>query len=65
MFLSHQQLREHLQAVIKDKGRQGHVTDGLANDLTRLPDSYDALYDFALKLSHLPLQSDWPLSRTQ
>lgn len=59
MLLSREQLRDHLQAVIKDKGRQGHLTEGLVSELAELPASYDALYDFAVKLSDLPMQTDW------
>ena len=53
-------LRQHLRTVVKDKGRQGHEVAGLAGDLEGLPDSYDALHAFALRLADLPLRADWP-----
>ena len=53
-------LRSHLRAVVKDKGRQGHVTAGLLDELEGLPDSYDALNAFAERATDLPLREDWP-----
>jgi len=60
MFLTHAQLRYWLERVIEDKTRQGHVTDGLPAELAAIPDSYDALHEFAQKLASLPMRSDWP-----
>ncbi len=52
--------RGQLKGVIADKQRQGHATDGLADELRGIPDSYDALWAFAQRLRHLPLRADWP-----
>jgi ADP-ribosylglycohydrolase len=53
-------LREQLTAVIAAKNEQGHVTDGLTDQLAALPDSYDKLAEFSRKLTGLPLRDDWP-----
>ncbi|MBI4728068.1 MAG: ADP-ribosylglycohydrolase family protein [Acidobacteria bacterium] len=53
-------LRARLRAVLQDKAEQGHVTDGLAGELERTPDSYDAMEAFAGRLASLPLRDDWP-----
>jgi len=60
MFPTYHQLRVWLQHVIDDKAAQGHVVSGLAAELAQLPDSYDALAEFAERLAHLPLRADWP-----
>jgi ADP-ribosylglycohydrolase len=39
--------------------KQGHVTDGLLDQLKRVPDSYDALVEFARRIDHLPLRKAW------
>jgi ADP-ribosylglycohydrolase len=36
------------------------MTDGLEERLASLPDSYDALHDFAHVLADLPIRQDWP-----
>ncbi len=60
MLASFQVLREHLRLVIAGKAEQGHVVDGLEEELRALPDSYDALWAFARRLAELPLHTDWP-----
>ncbi len=60
MFPATSQLREMLRMVILNKEEQGHVVDGLAEELYSLPDSYDFYYAFARRLATLPLRSDWP-----
>lgn len=60
MLPSFQVLREHLRLVIAGKAEQGHVVDGLEEELRGLPDSYDALWAFARRLAELPLRADWP-----
>ena len=52
-------LRERLELVIDDKRQQGHVTEGLSEQLAALPDSYDSLAEFAGMLADLPLRADW------
>jgi ADP-ribosylglycohydrolase len=54
------QLRKILGEVINDKGAQGHVVDGLVEELHSLHDSHDALIQFGERLSNLPLRADWP-----
>lgn len=60
MFQSHAVLRSHLRTIIANRRSQGHVVDGLHDELTALPDSYDALDAFAHRLAGLPLRPDWP-----
>ena len=60
MLLSPPLLRAQLAEVIADKEAQGHIVTGLRDRLAALPDSYDALVDFAHRLADLPLRPDWP-----
>lgn len=60
MFLTYELLRKHLAQTIANKREQGHVCDGLHDELRAIPNSYDALNAFAKKLAHLPLRADWP-----
>lgn len=60
MFVPIAILRKHLTQIITEKAEQGHVTDGLAEALAALPDSYDAVYAFAKRVADLPLRADWP-----
>ena len=53
-------LRERLRTVVNEKQAQGHDADGLQEELIRLPDRYDALYEFGRRLAGLPLRPDWP-----
>jgi ADP-ribosylglycohydrolase len=53
-------LRQRIAAVIKSRGEQGHVTDGLDARLADLSESYDELLAFASELSRLPMRADWP-----
>jgi len=53
-------LRRALAQVLVDKEEQGHDTSGLDEELASLPDSYDALVDFAERLAQLPLRDGWP-----
>ena len=62
MLPSFHVLREHLQLVIAGKAEQGHVVDGLEEELRAPPDSYDALRSFARRLVELPLPPTGPTS---
>ncbi len=53
-------LRRMLSEQIQHKHDQGHVTEGLSDELAGLPDRYDALAAFAEKVADLPLRDDWP-----
>jgi ADP-ribosylglycohydrolase len=53
-------LRDLLKIAIVDAAEQGHVTDGIEERLASLPDSYDALLEFAGQLAELPVREDWP-----
>lgn len=53
-------LRKRLHQIIVEKEEQGHVVDGLMRELDTLPERYDSLSDFALKVSELALRDDWP-----
>lgn len=59
MLPSYEVLRELLKKVIIDKEEQGYVTDDLYDELKKIPDSYDALNNFAIKLSKLPIRDDF------
>ncbi len=59
MFMTCQQLRFRIAAEIAARGREGHITEGLASRLDALPDSHDALLKFAGELASLPLRTDW------
>ena len=52
-------LRERIHGVVLNKGEQGHEIDGLVSKLESLPESYDAMLEFANCLSDLPIRSDW------
>ncbi|WP_391571034.1 ADP-ribosylglycohydrolase family protein [Cohnella sp.] len=62
MLPSYPILRGQLQGVISNKQQQGHQVEGLLGRLEALPDSYDALAEFAAQLVKLPLREDWPYS---
>jgi ADP-ribosylglycohydrolase len=55
-------VRQQLRHAIDSKQAQGHVTEGLEDELRSTPDSYDALMAFARRLTELPLRDDWPFS---
>ena len=60
MLQTKDQLRAMLAQVLADRAEQGHVTDGLADSLANLPDSYDAMVAFGRTLHDLPMRDDWP-----
>ncbi len=60
MLPSTSQLRELLHLVIIDKHDQGHDITGLADEVDRVGDHYDALAAVADRLCDLPMRSDWP-----
>lgn len=60
MFPKYEMIKVILEGIINEKHAQGHETEGLYRELNQLPDSYDALYEFAMRLSNLPIRSDWP-----
>jgi len=60
MLLTTTALRQALAQVIENKTEQGHQTDGLAKELSVLPDSYDQLWAMAQRVADLPLRPDWP-----
>jgi ADP-ribosylglycohydrolase len=55
-------LHHQLKGVIDARAQQGHVVDGLAEELDRLAKtgSHDALHAFARRLRDLPLRENWP-----
>ncbi len=59
MLPPYEVLRHALRQIITDKEQQGHVVTGLRERVDQLPDSYDVMADFALRLAHLPLRMDW------
>jgi ADP-ribosylglycohydrolase len=60
MLPSKRVLRGLLRQILIEKERQGHVVATLDEAIDALPDSYDALLDFAHHLAALPLRPDWP-----
>jgi ADP-ribosylglycohydrolase len=60
MFLPPATLKAILKDIIANRRSQGHVVDGLHEELRGLPDSFDALDAFAHRLAALPLREDWP-----
>ena len=60
MFPSYKEIKDILKNIIMNKEEQGYVTDDLYDELKDIPESYDKLNDFAIKLSKLPLRPDWP-----
>jgi ADP-ribosylglycohydrolase len=59
MFPSLPVLRSHLKIIIANRRADGHVVDGLHEELNALPDSFDALDTFAHRVANLPVRSDW------
>ena len=59
MFIEKAQMRKWLSGIIIDKGTQGHEIEGLEAELNKLPDSYEALYEFSVKISKLPIRKGW------
>lgn len=49
-----------LSGILKTRHLQGHDTAAAEAKLANLPDSYDALIDFAHEIPKLPLRADWP-----
>jgi len=60
MLPTYAMLREKLSGVIANQAAQGHVVNGLVEELAALPDSYDASWAFAGRLAALPIRDDWP-----
>lgn len=60
MFPDFVVLKAHLKNIIANRRAQGHVVDGLHDELNALPDSYDAFEAFSHKLAGLPMREDWP-----
>lgn len=60
MLIEIQVLKERLHGVLINKSAQGYLTDGLSTKLDSLPNSYDALLDFAEGLNHLSFTPNWP-----
>lgn len=59
MMPTYTSLRSTLKTIIANRRADGHVVDGLHEELQHVPDSYDALDLFARRLAALPLRSDW------
>lgn len=59
MFPSYKVLKKILLGIIMNKEEQGYQTEELYDELKTVPDSYDAIQAFAVRLSHLPYRDDW------
>jgi ADP-ribosylglycohydrolase len=53
-------LKKRLGAIINCECTQGHFIDDLQAELSKLPDSYDAISSFAERIAASPMRSDWP-----
>lgn len=53
-------LRARLSAAVADRAAQGYDTEGLVEEVRRLPASYDEMDRFARRLAERPLRDDWP-----
>ena len=60
MFVTPSYLRKSLLASLHTLETQGFDITGQEQRLAALPDSQDALTDFARQLLRLPLRKDWP-----
>ena len=59
MLPTRSMLRQTLRNIVRNKSVQGHVVDGLIDEIETLADSYDAMNDMARRLEALPLRDDW------
>lgn len=53
-------LRQYLERIIAQRHAQGRRIDGLQVELSRLPDSYDAMTEFMQRLNRLEMRDDFP-----
>ena len=53
-------LKHRLEAMIDTQHQQGHDVAKLKEAFPKLPNSYDAIADFAERLAQTPLRPDWP-----
>src|SRR5690349_756447 len=60
MFFTKDQIRNALVTCINEAAAQGVDDAGLHDELAAVPDSYDALYEFAEYLAARPMRADWP-----
>lgn len=59
MLPSYEFFRKTLELVLKNKDEQGYMVFDLYKELYSLPDSYDALNEFARKILRAPLRDEW------
>ncbi|BBH19412.1 hypothetical protein Back11_07570 [Paenibacillus baekrokdamisoli] len=60
MFPSYSFLRNQLRQLLQNKYEQGHDTRYYNEVVEKLPDSYDAMIEFANQLNNLLFRQDWP-----
>jgi ADP-ribosylglycohydrolase len=60
VLLTKAQIRSALTTCIGEAAAQGVDDAGLYDELAAVPDSYDALLEFAESLAGRPLRADWP-----
>ena len=59
MLINIKTLRNRIEAVLLNKKEQGHKIEDIFEKFKSIPDSYDKLISFALKLNDLPIRSNW------
>jgi ADP-ribosylglycohydrolase len=59
MFITKDWIRSQIVQVIAAKQNQGYETEGLLDQVNKLPDTYDALFGFAESLPNLPYRAGW------
>lgn len=60
MLPSYVFLKKQIRAMLDCKSTQGHDIEALREQLPELPDSYDAIADFARRVASAPLRAGWP-----
>ncbi len=60
MLPSYVFLKKQIRAMLDCKSTQGHDVEALREQLSALPDSYDAIVDFAGRIASAPLRAGWP-----
>jgi len=52
-------LKRQLEGILRNKFEQGYQTSGCLEQLSELPESYDAYLAFAHRLAALPMRDNW------
>lgn len=52
-------LKRQLEGILRNKFEQGYQTSGCLEELSELPESYDAYMAYAQRLAALPMRDNW------